>query len=296
MTRNKKRNILPEDFEPNEHSVLCGRGNEYTNFVGNQWFRTLVTERLQRYSQARSRAEKSNIVQEVFNEVRNSGGIFARFDQKEGVWFEVRDGEARDKVGSQFREFLHSQYKSSSKAKTAKKKAKRSGCWRAEPTAKTKNTTHKSYPAFDSLDECSIVTAFTVPYFSEDSGEIPIDYIDVHTPLDSRLSERQHDESHLLTLKVSEPLSNTISWDERAQRHYIAVSTLPTQQLIWPTSNSKVDDFEPLPIDNCHSFRYDEVKIGPDERKLDGSSPNVRGDFRATANQWQRGEAGLPYF
>lgn len=50
-------------------------------------------------------------------------GAFVK--QEKGIWFEVSTRYAREKVGAWFRDCLHEKYQSSSKAKHARKMAKR---------------------------------------------------------------------------------------------------------------------------------------------------------------------------
>jgi hypothetical protein len=51
---------------------------------------------------------------------RERGGSFCKFEQ--GAWFEVGDHFAREKVSAMFRDMLHTQYRSSAKAKTARRR------------------------------------------------------------------------------------------------------------------------------------------------------------------------------
>lgn len=117
--------VLPPDYKPNNSTVLCGRGKEYYNNVGNRRFRVLVSMHLNRYSAASSKALKSYIVSQVVDAVREAGGGFVRFDKKRNAYIEVGDAVAREKVGAVFRDCLHEQYSSSSKAKAARARQSR---------------------------------------------------------------------------------------------------------------------------------------------------------------------------
>lgn len=62
-------------------------------FLGNVSFRALINSRLEEYSEATSKLEKSSIVTSVLSEVRNkspSGG-FIKMDKASGRWHEVSD-------------------------------------------------------------------------------------------------------------------------------------------------------------------------------------------------------------
>jgi hypothetical protein len=103
-----------------KYSIVCGRGKDTFNHVGNQRFRTLASMFLERYSRAITKAAKSVIVSEIIDVIRNAGGNFCKF--KKGVWVEVGNHCAREKVGSLLRDFLHTQYRSSAKAKISRRK------------------------------------------------------------------------------------------------------------------------------------------------------------------------------
>jgi hypothetical protein len=82
---------------------------------------------MDRYSEADSKMDKSLIVSEVVNGIRERSpdGGFIKKDKRTGRWFEVGDHLAREKVGQQFRDALHTQYRSSTKAKSKRKKARK---------------------------------------------------------------------------------------------------------------------------------------------------------------------------
>jgi hypothetical protein len=66
------RSRLGADFEPSNHSVICGRGKDNYNHVGNQRFRILTRMFLERYSQSKS--AKSAIVSHIVATIRLEGG------------------------------------------------------------------------------------------------------------------------------------------------------------------------------------------------------------------------------
>jgi hypothetical protein len=89
----KKDNSLPADYVPGDDDVICGRGKECMDHIGNMKFRTLVKEKLDRYSSASNKTEKSLIIMETINEVREQSpfGGFIRRDNKTGTYFEAGD-------------------------------------------------------------------------------------------------------------------------------------------------------------------------------------------------------------
>jgi hypothetical protein len=120
-SRSKKTQLLTE-FQPCDYSVVCGRGQNSFNHVGNCRFRSLASMFTERYSQADTRTAKSAIVSEIITMIRQAGGNFCKY--KRGKWLEVGDHHAREKVGASLRDLLHTQYRSSTKAKAKAKGAK----------------------------------------------------------------------------------------------------------------------------------------------------------------------------
>lgn len=114
---------LPADFSPSPYTVLCGKGKDNYNSVGNRRFRVMVSSSLERYTRADTKLAKGRIVQEIIHTVRSAGGGFVKFEN--GAWYETGDEFAREKTGALFRDYLHGQYRSSAKAKTALRRAKR---------------------------------------------------------------------------------------------------------------------------------------------------------------------------
>jgi hypothetical protein len=108
-----------------EYSIVCGRGRDFFNHVGNQRFRALASLFMERYSRAVTKATKSAIVSEIIKMIRQANGNFCKLEK--GVWVEVGDRYARAKVGSLLRDFLHTQYRSSAKAKISRRKSDKTG-------------------------------------------------------------------------------------------------------------------------------------------------------------------------
>eukprot|EP00538_Stauroneis_constricta_P011667 CAMPEP_0119556206 /NCGR_PEP_ID=MMETSP1352-20130426/8224_1 /TAXON_ID=265584 /ORGANISM="Stauroneis constricta, Strain CCMP1120" /LENGTH=355 /DNA_ID=CAMNT_0007603119 /DNA_START=158 /DNA_END=1225 /DNA_ORIENTATION=+ len=118
---NQWRPLKPE-FEPGPFDVICARGKDAREHVGNRRMRLTIEVSLDRYRAASTKHEKSNIVWRIIDAVRNQSpdGGFVKF--KDGRWHEVGDHWAREKIGQSFRDRLHMNYKSSSRAKTIRKK------------------------------------------------------------------------------------------------------------------------------------------------------------------------------
>jgi hypothetical protein len=105
--------LLPESFYPSEQDVVCGRGRKIFMHVGNQSFRLLVESRLQEYSDAHTKIEKSCIIGEMVDHVRTNSphGGFVKRSPKDGRWYQLRDYLSRENTSQAFRDALSDQYR-----------------------------------------------------------------------------------------------------------------------------------------------------------------------------------------
>eukprot|EP00522_Entomoneis_paludosa_P006296 CAMPEP_0172448956 /NCGR_PEP_ID=MMETSP1065-20121228/7822_1 /TAXON_ID=265537 /ORGANISM="Amphiprora paludosa, Strain CCMP125" /LENGTH=664 /DNA_ID=CAMNT_0013200551 /DNA_START=187 /DNA_END=2181 /DNA_ORIENTATION=+ len=133
-----KMKPLPEDYEPGEHDVLCGRGNACLRHKGNVQFRTIVRGFLPQYSKAVTKPDKSAILLAVIEAVREKtpDGGFIKKDPSSGRWYEVGDFLAREKTSQAFRDELHDRYTSSTFSKKQRRREKQR---RLEQEIKKKN-------------------------------------------------------------------------------------------------------------------------------------------------------------
>lgn len=83
--------------------------------VGNERFRKLVKHSAPLYQAARTKLEKTQVIASVVEKVRRDspGGGFVKQDTESGLWYEIGDDKARDKVGHAIRRYLD--YKPQSK-------------------------------------------------------------------------------------------------------------------------------------------------------------------------------------
>jgi hypothetical protein len=83
-------------MRPGPYDVVCARGSEARNHVGNRRFRDLIKSNIDRYSQAATKIEKSSIVSAVIDAIRRDspGGGFVK--EIDGKYFEVGDHAARE--------------------------------------------------------------------------------------------------------------------------------------------------------------------------------------------------------
>jgi hypothetical protein len=114
------RSQLGVDFQPSEYSVICGRGKASYDHTGNHGLRVLARLFVEKYSLTGCKQHKSTIASTIVAMTRERGGRFCKCEQ--GAWFEVGDHFAREKVSAMIRDMLHTQYRSSAKAKTARRR------------------------------------------------------------------------------------------------------------------------------------------------------------------------------
>jgi hypothetical protein len=123
ILRNKNCKIqLPANFIPTESTVICGRGKACTTSIGNRRLKSIVNSFLKPYSVAKNKLERSAIVSSIVGAIKRGGGNFVKCE--DGIWWEVDDAFAREKIGCMLRDYLHIQYRSSAKAKLARRKAR----------------------------------------------------------------------------------------------------------------------------------------------------------------------------
>jgi hypothetical protein len=127
QARYENESELPAGFKPGPNSVIIGRKKNCYTSAGNLRLRDICLMRLPAYSKCTKKKDKSEIVTDVVKHVRDScpaGGAFMKRNSS-GRWSEVKDVVARERVASIFRDFLHDQYRSSSKSKVAKRREMR---------------------------------------------------------------------------------------------------------------------------------------------------------------------------
>jgi hypothetical protein len=95
---------LGKDFVPSNYCVLCGRGKELYDSVGNRRFRCIADMYLDQYSKTKAKIGKSIIVDNILSIIKDAGGVFCKFEH--GCWWQVSESAARDKVGAYFRACL----------------------------------------------------------------------------------------------------------------------------------------------------------------------------------------------
>lgn len=112
----KKKRNHNKLMKPGPFDVICARGKQAFNHPGNQYFRSLIAKATAKYSKVESKLQRSMIVTEIVDAVREKGNGFIR-QTTQGEWIECSDVMCREKVGQHFRNALGTMYKSSTKSK-----------------------------------------------------------------------------------------------------------------------------------------------------------------------------------
>lgn len=104
--------LLDAAFEPGSFDVVCGRGKGSYNRPGNKFFRALVVTFIPQYLSARSKVDKSAVLNSIIDKVRSftnpDTGLPAQFvkHSKNTGWIKIGDEHAREKVGHAIREAI----------------------------------------------------------------------------------------------------------------------------------------------------------------------------------------------
>ena len=120
----KCKNELPKDFSPHAYSVILGRGKISDN-VGNRRLKIVVDIELRNYQKAQTRRDKSFVVARVLDTFQSACDLGAFVRCEKGIWFEVPDTEAREKISTMFRDRLSHQYKSSTSNKVERRRQRK---------------------------------------------------------------------------------------------------------------------------------------------------------------------------
>jgi len=249
--------LLPIGFAPGPMDVICSRGKSSFKHPGNCYYRNIIKANLPKYSAAKTKADKGIIVSSTLNTIReaSSSGIGFVKLMKDGRWYEVEEHVLREKIGQRFRDLLHDQYSSSSKAKQLRRKNREDS--KASNISKRKLAAGKNMPSLTNREDVyAPLPIDQAPFY--DSNSRRRSFIDV---MNTFISDNE-------TKHINGPLNQ----EERIQ----------------PTSlKSSVSlSFEPIPIDLAASmsdFFFDE------------SMPNQESFFSTMTSLWDREEDRLNY-
>ena len=115
LTDTKRMVPLDQSYQPGTYDVVCGRGKGSYNRPGNKRFRSLVATYIPQYMRARSKIDKSMVLNDIIDKVRSfinpdtgSAAQFVKYTKNSG-WVLIGDEHAREKVGHAIREAIAAQ-------------------------------------------------------------------------------------------------------------------------------------------------------------------------------------------
>lgn len=171
---------LPIGFQPGLYDVLIGRGKGSNKHIGNKKFVALVASKLNEYSTASSKAQKTKIVMSIVSEIkmRSPHSGFNKLESK-GLWYQVEENAAREKDSQTFRDALHDSYKSSNSSRkrasaTKKRTAKRTKIL----TSYQVNQTNQ--PTVEQSDACFSKNCRHISDLEPSSSDSESDFLDQH--------------------------------------------------------------------------------------------------------------------
>lgn len=267
---------LPVDFTPGEHDVVIGKGKKFYFHAGNQWLRTVVAGRIEQYSQAVTKADKSSIISSVVDFVRTNGQ-FVKIDSS-GTWIFAEPLLCREKCSQTFRDNLAQTYRSSNVAKRNKRRQEQqektnfaiANMVLYPPQPKRVRTSYDSYspPTPTNAPSCSSFVNNMEPLQVPSSPNSCATWFDWDMPLFA----------DVLPVDL-EPLSFQSSFhcEQKQQQQQAPVTANDFDGLFFDLSiptNAVVDDYEPLP---ALSGSVKPLKAGSMPVVVDQSAPFRRG-------------------
>ena len=156
-----EKKLLAPDFVPGPYDVICARGSKAAKHAGNVRFRKTIKDSIPEYAKAKSKLQKSIIVTAIVDSVRDftpNGGFVKKFE--DGCWYEVGDAVAREKIGQCLRDALHTQYKSSTKAKQPRRKELKALKKLGKQVEKPPLQNNKHVSAKEDTNEISLTSIF----------------------------------------------------------------------------------------------------------------------------------------
>ena len=182
-----QRTLLPADYTPRPGDVICAKGKYSFNHEGNKKFRVVIEKTTSEYYSCASKQRKTSMVMAVVRKIRSDpDGGFIRKDSKTGLWYEIGEDAAREKVGQSLREAIVR----ADPVKTARKKKLRA-LRRGKVQAANKRSQLNRIESFFPPPPSSPVPATPMLISADSSSKISLNSLPPHTGrLDSVFSAR----------------------------------------------------------------------------------------------------------
>ena len=101
---------LPKGYIPSDNDVILGKGKKNWHHQGNIRFRQLTRSQVKAYQKYPEKEDRDQIIRNIIQEVLVRGGRFVR-QNEDGDWFDIGEGQARDKVDHSLRDQVYVQSK-----------------------------------------------------------------------------------------------------------------------------------------------------------------------------------------
>jgi hypothetical protein len=113
--------LLPSTFSPSSKHVICARGKSYWDHEGNKKYRQLIAAATKKYQEATNKGEKSSVVSDIVESIHRQGGGFVKKSPTGTGFVQISEQYMRERISQSLRDSLHSQYRSSTKAKNSRR-------------------------------------------------------------------------------------------------------------------------------------------------------------------------------
>ena len=98
---------LPNDFQPRDCDILCGRGRGVWDHSGNRQFKALIVVHAEKYAMARTKMDKGALVASMIDKMREAGVLFVKKDTQTQRWHDIGDYQAREKTSHAIRDHIY---------------------------------------------------------------------------------------------------------------------------------------------------------------------------------------------
>jgi len=168
---------LPRGFQPGFYDILIGRGKRCYEHIGNKNFLVLVASKLNEYSTASSKSQKTKILASIISEIkmRSPHSGFIKMGSN-GLWYQVEENAAREKISQTFRDALHDSYKSSTSSRKRARTTKKSIAKRAKIST-PHQMSQSNEPNVEQSDMCFSESCRYISDFEPSSSDSESDFL-----------------------------------------------------------------------------------------------------------------------
>lgn len=123
---------------PSKFDVLCGQSRICANHTGNRRFQVVLDIYAPRYNAATSKQEKMTLTKEIVGCIAAANGRFLKY--KDGLWVEISNVTARDKVSHALRTKVQSWKRQQEERKSDKTTSKKTSSHRRRRTGSRRSS------------------------------------------------------------------------------------------------------------------------------------------------------------